>query len=438
MPMTLIPRPAFTPDVLSPSDIERLNTAARTGGYLDPSWLLAVVPTLLPWEESHAHARDLHQLLRLLRRLPREIYGDSLDSGLRFAEAVGMNDSEVSALERAAVPLPHADDGLFPARWDVLLTPDGPRVMEANLGIALGGVPSDALNAAYDTLGTPGRWPDAAQQWYRALTEAGEGPGKLGFVDDDPYWEESSYDATSWVTFLTQPSAGQVTAGPLSSLTVSPALTLAKAPLMRVAELFSLTDLSASPRGASYLDAVAVGDLRPTISLWCEVFNSKACLALLHEFALSLPSGHSDRELVLRVLPRTTLLNEGLPPAQERNAHVLKPARAFGGEGVVIGSDTSDDQWRDQGHALSRHDKYAVVQERVHPIADTWPQATVDHEGVIRSMMNHPPVLGFYIVNGALVSAMTRAQGSDSAVISARSGAALATVRFTSHERVDL
>lgn len=431
--VVLTPRPAFDPGDLAAEDIDALNRAAREGGYLDPSWLLGVVPTLLSWQQSKALVAELDQIMRLLRTLPREMYGDTRDAGLRLAELVGMDERELAGLERADVPPPHLDEAMFPARWDVMLTPDGPRVLEVNLGLALGGVPSDGLNAAYDALTpiTPGGWPRSADAWWRALTGGTEPVGSFAFVDDDAYWEESPYDALSWTRFLGARAPGRVLAGPLSAVDLDGSPRLDDRPLSGVGELFSITELSRSASGASYLDAVAGRRMRPTVSLWCEVLSSKTCLALLHEYVASLPDAHPAASAVRRLVPQTHRLGEGIPPTHERDLFVLKPARAYGGAGIVVGTESAERQWQEEGEDLLRADPFAVAQERVHPISGTWPQMTVDREGIVRSTVCHPPVLGFYVVDSALVSAMSRAHGTGAPVISARSGASLSAVRFT-------
>lgn len=431
--MNLIEYPAFHPDAISDEDVNILNKIARNCGYLDDSWLFGVVPTILSWRQCSIIASDLNLVMQSLRKLPLEMFDDTPEAGLRFAEKVGMKSLEIEAIERSGIELPHQDDSLFPVRWDIIFTEEGARLLEGNLGLAIGGVPSDRVNSAYDLLvksNVDGYWRNSGKYWWTELTRSTSDQAILGIVDADKYWEESSYDATSWAIFLSDQAMNKPIPGPFSKFDFEKLISFENQHLTNVAELFSISDLALTTNGKRYLELVGRKTIKPTVSLWCEVLNSKACLAFLNEYAESMDDSQEEKKAIKRLLPETHLLKKYTPHTADRGEWILKPAISFGGEGIIAGADVPQGEWMRRAKGLSHRDQFAIVQKRVYPQKNKWPQKTINRAGTINETECTSSIHGFFTIGEDLLSVMSRSQPSNEIVVNAKSGACLSTCRF--------
>lgn len=118
---------------------------------------------------------------------------------------------------------------------------------------------------------------------------------------------------------------------------------------------------------ASLDQAGLVDFIAPPINI---VFDDKCNLELLTDPDHVHHWTHEERQLIDRVLPRTQRLRKDrLAAAIERRASlVLKPARQFGGVGVVAGENCGDAQWANElDKALASGEPY-VMQEAVRPL----------------------------------------------------------------------
>jgi hypothetical protein len=181
---------------------------------------------------------------------------------------------------------------------------------------------------------------------------------------------------------------------------------------------------------AAFLDAYRRGLCPMVNSFRCRLSEDKAFLAILTDETFAHLMSDAERALVARVLPWTRRVAErstvkggctiDLVPfiAEERERLVLKPAHAYGGRSVLLGSETSPEDWEEAvGVALRAP---WVVQERVSIPEETFPVADPDTGELtfVPLKVNTNP---FYVA-GESVGAVTRASRSSVINVSAGGG----------------
>ncbi|MFE3519321.1 hypothetical protein [Streptomyces sp. NPDC059166] len=157
--------------------------------------------------------------------------------------------------------------------------------------------------------------------------------------------------------------------------------------------------------------AVRAGQVRMHTSEATWLLSDKTTMAWLWEDKESLPD--ADQRLIERHLPWTVLFPASGAGSAESLAHalahrpelVLKPAGGYGGGGVVLGPEVSDEEWREALERAAREGRH-ILQRHVTPdrlALDFYDQETgaVEHAEV-------PFVLGPFMFGGAPSGVLVR------------------------------
>lgn len=356
-------------------------------------------PVFLDAAEHAALDRDLRQTFDLLVSLPERIFGGDLG---RFAAAVGMAPVQVEAVLRNAAV---AGGPERIARADLYRESDGFRLLEFNMGSALGGFENAEINRAF--LADAGhrafiddeklRYADTLRRIVETMfaavgpPTAGERP-VVALVD----WPSSFTSLAPRLRFMAQLLApmgidaiachvGQLSTGADGALYVEDRR------IDVVYRFFLIEDLLDGPQAPALvgriLDAVERGTVRLFAALTAELYGNKGCLALLGDETHRHLFTPDERAFLDRFLPWTRALRDGtVEVAGERvdlvtyalanREHlVLKPTLLHGGQGIVCGWTVSDEQWHSAIEAATG--AAFVLQRRVRPIAEPFPR----HDG---------------------------------------------------------
>jgi hypothetical protein len=155
-------------------------------------------------------------------------------------------------------------------------------------------------------------------------------------------------------------------------------------PIDVVLRYFAAGQLLDDPAGRSQLEMVmrahADGKVAVFAPLEGSLFASKGSLGMLHEPRWRRSLSERDLEVIDRIVPWTRVVgaSAGLSAADHdqlidesrvrRESLILKPGIGYGGAGVVLGREVSDNTWCDALAAATEQDH--VVQELVVPAAE--------------------------------------------------------------------
>ncbi|MBV1856212.1 glutathionylspermidine synthase family protein [Catellatospora tritici] len=328
---------------------------------------------------------DLAAVHEALVRLPDLLFGGDLAA---FARAVGLSEAETELVVRTQSGRPVTRYG----RADIYADETGPKLLEYNIGSTVGLVEAGLLNeallehpvlasfAAEHGLG----FPDMVGQCLASLRlEVGLPPDSTPTVamvfwpEDFPENEEPLRRCAD----LHRRHYGVDTVPlHLGQLTYRDGRVWADGRAVDVIYRCFLLQHAATPAGRELVEpllaAVERGEVRMFTPLGCQVYSSKAALALLSQHAgLFEPE---LRERLRRFVPWTRRCRPGeveldtgmvadlREHAIEQRAELtLKPAFRHGGSGVLPGWETPPDEW------AARVDEALaggwVLQRRVHP-----------------------------------------------------------------------
>jgi len=334
---------------------------------------------------------DVGHLHTALTSLPARLFGGDVAA---FHQAVGVTGAQAEAITRSAPATPTKL-----CRVDFFQDPGGFRVLEVNMGSALGGLDNNLLNEALlthpviagfssshgltyvDTLGTvadtlraecgvaPGEnpfvvavdWPESFEVWGPQLHYSAGLLGRYGLdVDACHLGNLSFHDGRVW---------------------------LRDRAIDVIYRIFLVEDLLA-PESAGLIGPVLAaadrGEVKIFVPLGADIYGSKGALALLSDEANRHLFSADELASLDRILPWTRVARHGpvTAPGGERrdlteNALanqaelILKPALLHGGQGVLPGWTATPEQWRDR-LAASMDGSY-VLQRRVHPLSEPFP-----------------------------------------------------------------
>jgi hypothetical protein len=336
---------------------------------------------------------DLLALHAALASLPGRLFGGDVAA---FARAVGMSGRQLTAVELAG--------GAEPTRLgraDLFRDATAFRVMELNLGSALGGLDNALLNRAFLTEPTVAEFVAAHGLSYtdtmgvlaatlRAECGIGDGEQPLIAVADWP-------DSFGILHRQLQAGAGQLArygltavACHLGELSYSGGrVWLGSRPVDVVYRVFLIKDLlrpEAGDLAGPLLRAAGHGEVRLFAPMDAEVYGSKGALALLSDEANRNLFTAAELDRLDRILPWTRMVRPGPVTVDsggeadmaeyaraEREHLVLKPTALHSGAGVIQGWLTSPDEWRDRLAAAM--DGPYVLQRRIRPLAEPFPAA---------------------------------------------------------------
>jgi hypothetical protein len=322
-------------------------------------------PAFLSAAERSELAQDLAQLWAALAALPDRRFGGDLG---RFARALGMDDRQVRAVERDA-----GRELTRLARADIYHDGDAFRLMELNVGSPIGGLDNGVLNRAL--LSHPfvtGFVADHRLSYVDGLAAVVETMrAECGLAPD----QRLAVAAVDWpASFETIAPLLHTSAAALAPYGVDAVachlgqlrraggrVWVGDRPVDAIYRIFVLDDLR-DPAGPGLIEpvlqAVECGEVAMFTPLATDLFGNKAALAMIsdekHREWLD-PAALASLD---RLLPWTRMVRDepvtvdgqrvGLLEfaADRRERLVLKPASAYGGQGVVLGWQVDDGRWR--------------------------------------------------------------------------------------------
>ncbi len=328
------------------------------------------------------------------------------------------------------------------SRLDAFVTPEGPRFIEINSDAPAGFGYSDRMAGLFRELPVfrefAGRVPVSyvasgeglvravAGQW---RPSAGPAPPRIAIVDwagvktrPDQEILREAFAARGFACTLADPREVDV---------VNDRLHAAGAPVDLVYQRASLNELVAHEIEVTAFFEAYRRRLCPIVnSFRCRLSEDKAFFAILTDETFAHLMSDKERELVSRVLPWTRRVAErktvkdgreiDLVPfiVEERERLVLKPAHAYGGRSVFLGSETTPADWATA--VQSALDAPWVVQERVVIPEEPFPFFDDDAGDLafVSLKVNANP---FYVA-GESVGAVTRASRSSVINVSAGGG----------------
>ncbi|MFF5333250.1 hypothetical protein [Streptomyces sp. NPDC013181] len=350
-------------------------------------------PVFLGGEELGRLAKDLHNLLSALESLPEKLFGGDFAA---FARAVGLTEPQVEAVMQN-----RGERMTRQSRADLVCDGTGFKLLELNLGSAIGGV--DNVDVCRELLEVPVLADFAErhgltfvdslrEQVHNILTETGFS------ADDHPVvalteWPSAFSDELPYMTQLCERWAGlglDATPCHLGQLEARDGrVWLGERAVDIIVRIFLIRDVitpGAARLTAPVFEAARRGEVKIFTPLDTSAYASKAALSLLsdegnrHVFTAEtlasldriLPWTRRVRreEVTLENGERVDLVEYALAHADDL---VLKPTSLSGGKGVVLGwaDDLTPDAWR--AHVLAALDSPHVVQRRVRPAQETVP-----------------------------------------------------------------
>jgi hypothetical protein len=97
------------------------------------------------------------------------------------------------------------------------------------------------------------------------------------------------------------------------------------------------------------------------------IFGHKAVLAVLHDFDFKHLFSHDEQNAINDLVPKTFILTDDLKKdiINKKDKYVLKPSDLAEGEGVCIGSSSSQSEWENSLEDALKEDKPWIIQEKV-------------------------------------------------------------------------
>ena len=388
-------------------------------------------PAFLEHAEWTRVTRDLTLMHDALISLPDRLFGGDLAA---FARACGMTDGQVAGVERGRGKTP----GRL-ARADLFHDGDEFRLMELNVGSALGGLDNsilnqgllhhpvvaefvaahhlsyvDSLRAAVDTLYAETGIPRDE----RPLVAVVDTPESF------PVLEQALRTASAVMSAL-GPEMVPCHLGDLRMR--DDRLWLDDRPIDVVYRVFLMEDLL-DPALIALIDPVLHVVERGNVALYVpmdtELYGNKAALAMLSDEANRARFDAAEMESLDRLLPWTRMVRDMpvtvggervnlLEYARDQREHlVLKPTLMHGAIGVVLGWLTEDAEWR---AALDNAiDQPFVVQRRIVGVPEDYPAPG----GLEPVLLKWGVFVGAHGYAGALVSGSTDLSGGALNVLS--------------------
>jgi hypothetical protein len=356
-------------------------------------------PLFLGYAEREQLHADLVNLRSALVSLPARLYGGDLAA---FARAMGASELQVSAIMRS-----RGAEVTRQIRADLYIDATGFRLLELNMGSALGGMDNADMSrgllehpvlaefAAAHGLEYPDTMADQVSNYYaetglpaqsRPMVACTDWPSS--FTTLEPYMRH--YNARVQKLGLDEHPCH------IGQLEVRDGgVWLRDRKVDIIDRLFMLEDLLESPEAPALmdpiLDAAARGEVKIYTPMDSGIFASKGALAMLSDEANRHLFSPGELASLDRLLPWTRMVRRG-PVTLEDGRRVdlleyavshqddlaLKPTLLHGGQGVLLGwrADTSAALWEERVRAAL--DGPYVIQRRIKPVPEFFPAESGD------------------------------------------------------------
>ena len=324
--------------------------------YTRPDWHLLLTPIIYDKTLVREQSNNLAKLFELIQQLPMMLFDGELTD---FAKAVGFSNPELRTLYKKYA----SQKGIYPCRWDIIHSSEGWKVLEVNVGGALGGFASDDIHALYDEsiseemsndplLKLSESWQSQYSHIARRIKQTLEQLDNpiLVVVDDEKMFSDSPLIANSAANVLSEKLNIKVNAIPHTGLQ---ALCTQHKGQVLVFEVFGFSDVinSGTLSYQTYFEGLVSHKIESTISPLSELFMSKAILALLKQAAHDNHFNESEITLIESLIPETYLVSQDTLTRLKSLDHsqwVLKNAVGYGGQNVTCGWETDGDAWSAQ------------------------------------------------------------------------------------------
>ncbi len=351
-------------------------------------------PLFLGRDEREQLYADLANLRSALVSLPSRLYAGDLAA---FARSVGMTDVQVSAISRS-----RGSTVTKQARADLYIDKTGFRLMELNMGSALGGM--DNADMCRSLLEHPIlaefaqthrlEYVDTLhEQANDIFAESGFEPGSRPVMATTD-WPSSYQTLEPYIRLFTARLQEQgLDAHPchIGQLEVrDDRVWLGDRPVDIIERMFMVEDLLEYPDAPALmnpiLDAAARGWVKIFTPMDSGLFTSKGALAMLSDEENRSLFSAEELASLDRILPWTRMVRPGPVTLEDgrrvdlldyalthRHDLALKPTLLHGGHGVLLGwsKDTSAHTWEEQVRAAL--DGPYVIQRRIRPIPELFP-----------------------------------------------------------------
>ncbi len=356
-------------------------------------------PLFLGHREREQLQADLTNLRSALISLPNRLYGGDLAA---FARAMGANEVQVSAALRS-----RGAEVTRQLRADLYLDRNGFRLLELNMGSALGGMdnadmcrgllehPVLAEFARARGLTYPDTMGDQVSNYYAETGLAPESRPVVACTD----WPTSYQTLEPYMRHYNarvQKLGLDEHACHVGQLEVRDGgVWLGDRKVDIIDRLFMLEDLLESPAAPALLDpvldAAARGEVKIYTPLDSGIFASKAALAMLSDEENRSLFEPGELASLDRILPWTRMVRRGPVTLEDgrqvdlldytlshRSDLALKPTLLHGGQGVLLGwrADTTAQAWEEQVRAAL--DGPYVIQRRIRPVPELFPAENGD------------------------------------------------------------
>ena len=396
-----------------------------------PSFLRPHFVARADWDALRSHGI---RVLEIAARVARHVFEGDVG---RLCDFLG-----TPAAEARWVALDQAGPDVVLSRLDAFVTPEGPRFIEINSDAPAGFGYSDRMARLFEQLPlfrelarrVPVSYVPSDGGLVRAVVGAWRAAGR---------GERPRIAIIDWAEVMTRPDQELLReafaargfdcllADPREVEVIEDRLHAAGAPVDLVYRRAVLSELvEREDEVAGFLEAYRRGLCPFVNSFRCRLSEDKAFFAVLTDESFAHLMSEEERVFVSRVVPWTRRVAErrtekggraiDLVPfiLEDRERLVLKPAHAYGGRSVFLGSETSPDEW--EGVVQAALGAPWVVQERVSIPEEPFP--VLDPEGGDLAFASLKVNANPFYVAGEDVGAVTRASRSSVINVSAGGG----------------
>lgn len=305
----------------------------------------------------------ISELVALITSLPERFFYSDLSS---YAGEIGFTGCTWEAIKKFGELPTH---NTF-VRGDLTLKDDTWQLLELNVGNAIGGL----FYASLPRLAGYQQQYDVLRDWAMQTTKHWKLGCTSAIVEDPKYIEYIKRLAPVMAKEISKYSEGDTYILGSDEIQFDGHIlscTNTGKKIDYLLPMFSEIHLTDNPADYYAMTrAIQCGKVQCVMGPISRLLANKGNLALLYELLDTRALKTHESKLVENFVPRTIwVLEENIDTLlKQKNEWVLKPITGFGGYGVVVGLEVTDDQWKIQlNHALMKR-KSHVAQKYIHPI----------------------------------------------------------------------